>query len=289
MLDSANVRVAVTGAVSVGATTATAPTDADTPLVGPPSEVQTVTIGGAPTGGTFTLTFKTKTTAGIAFDALGAAVQTALEALTSVGAGNVTVTGAAGGPYTVTFGGTLANTDVPQMSANAGGLTGGTSPTVTVATTTQGGEFADLGYVGEDGVTETRDRSTNTIKGWQNGDIVREVVTESSVTYHFVMVETKKETVGLYYGTTVAADGSLIIVPSRTGGRKSYVIDVVDGDDFIRTYIPEGEITEVGDQVYANGEAIGYEVTVRAYPSAALTDTDGKVGSAKKWYSSLAA
>ena len=34
---------------------------------------------------------------------------------------------------------------------------------------------------------------------------------------------------------------------------------------------------------------LGYEVTVRAYPSAALTDTDGKVDSAKKWYSSLAA
>lgn len=145
----------------------------------------------------------------------------------------------------------------------------------------------DLGYVGEDGVTETRDRSTNTIRGWQNGDILREVVTESSVTYTFILVETKAETVGLYYGTTVAADGSVIIVPSKTGGRRPFVLDVIDGDEFIRAYIASGEVTEVGDQVYQNGEAIGYEVTVRAYPDPSLVDENGQIGSVKKWYSSL--
>lgn len=146
----------------------------------------------------------------------------------------------------------------------------------------------DLGYVGEDGVSETRDRSTNTIRGWQNGAILREVVTEASVTYTFVMVETKKETVEQYYGTKVAADGSIVIVPSATGGRKPHVLDIIDGDEFIRAYIASGEVTEVGDQVYQNGEPIGYEVTVRAYPDASIVDPDtGQVGSVKKWYSSL--
>jgi hypothetical protein len=132
--------------------------------------------------------------------------------------------------------------------------------------------WADLGYVGEDGVTETRDRSTEKIKAWQNADVVRETVTEASVTYKWVMIETKQETVETYYGTTVdTSDGSIVVVPAQTGGRKSYVLDVVDDDDFIRTYVPSGEIMEVGDQVYANGEPIGYEVTVTAYPVAAIS------------------
>lgn len=143
--------------------------------------------------------------------------------------------------------------------------------------------FTDLGYVGEDGVTETRNRSTNKIKAWQNASTVREVVTESEATYKLVLIETKRETVELFYGATVdTADGSIAVIPANTGGRKSFLIDVVDGDDFIRTYIPTGEIVEVGDQVYASGEPIGYEVTINCYPGAGGW-------SAKKFYSSLVA
>lgn len=150
--------------------------------------------------------------------------------------------------------------------------------------------LSDLGYVGEDGVTETRDRSTTKLKAWQNADTVREVVTDASISYKCILLETRKETVELFYGSTVdPATGAVIIVPSSTGGRQSFVLDIIDGDDFIRAYIPSGEVTEVGDQVYASGEAVGYEVTITAYPSASLTTADGKAGSVKKFYSSLKA
>ena len=101
------------------------------------SEVQTVTITGSPTGGNFKLAFKGSTTGNIAYNAAASAVQSALEALSTIGAGNVTVAGSAGGPYTVTFQAALLG-DVPQMTADASGLTGGTSPNVTVTTTTPG-------------------------------------------------------------------------------------------------------------------------------------------------------
>lgn len=102
------------------------------------NEVQTVTITGTPTGGTFTLTFGGHTTTAIAFNAIASAVQSALVALTSVGTGNVLVSGSAGGPYTVTFQGILAGTNVAQMTASGAGLTGGTSPAVAVTTATPG-------------------------------------------------------------------------------------------------------------------------------------------------------
>lgn len=90
-----------------------------------------VTISGGPTGGTFTLTYKGQTTSpGIAFNATAAAVQTALGTLSSIGAGNVAVTGATGGPYTVQFKGTLAQ-DTSALTASGAALTGGTSPNAT--------------------------------------------------------------------------------------------------------------------------------------------------------------
>lgn len=147
---------------------------------------------------------------------------------------------------------------------------------------------ADLGYFNEDGVTETRNRTTNTIRGWQNGAILREVVTESSLTYQGVLVETKREVVELYYGNTVnATTGGIPIVPARTGGRKWFNLDIIDGDEFIRTTIPEGEVTEVGDQVYQNGEPVGYEVTITAYVTNKIQDADGNDAAAIKFYSSL--
>ncbi|TPG05587.1 hypothetical protein [Curtobacterium flaccumfaciens] len=143
--------------------------------------------------------------------------------------------------------------------------------------------YGDHGYIGDGGVTETRDRSTNQIRAWQNGALVREVVTESSMKYQFILLETKKENIELYYGSKVADNGSIKINPSKTGGRRRFVIDVIDEDDLIRVDIPDGEITEVGDQVYVNGEPIGYEVTVTSY---AITDGDESY-SAIKWYGSL--
>jgi hypothetical protein len=114
------------------------------PYAGQASEGQTVTITGTPTGGTFTLTYSGETTAGIAYNAAAAAVQSALEALPSISAGDVTVTGGPGPgtPYVVTFGGNLAGANVAQMTASAGGLTGGTSPAVAVTTSTPGGGTA---------------------------------------------------------------------------------------------------------------------------------------------------
>lgn len=97
-------------------------------------EVQTITQGGSGLT-SYTLTYSGQTTASIAQAATAAQVQAALEALSNIGVGDVTVTGSPGGPYTVVFGGTLADTNVAQMTSTPTGGTG----TVTIATTTAGG------------------------------------------------------------------------------------------------------------------------------------------------------
>ncbi len=112
------------------------------------NEVQTITAGGTVSGGTFTLTYDGQTTTAIAYNADAATVDAALEALSNIGAGDVTCAGGAlpGAAVTVTFTAALAATDVVQLTAD-GALLTGTSPTIAVATTTQGAAAGALGAV----------------------------------------------------------------------------------------------------------------------------------------------
>jgi hypothetical protein len=104
------------------------------------NEIQSVTITGSPTGGTFNLAFVGEPTTALAHDVASAAMQAALEAVSTIGEGNVSVTGTAGGPYAVEFVGELAETNLPLMTATAN-LSGGTAPDVDVAETQAGGVY----------------------------------------------------------------------------------------------------------------------------------------------------
>lgn len=108
------------------------------------NEVQTLTITGTPTGGNYKLTFQGEQTGNIAWNATAGAVKTALEALDSIAPGDVDTAGGAhpGTPITVTFKGSYSGVNVSQMTADSTGLTGGTSPTVTVTTTTPAADAA---------------------------------------------------------------------------------------------------------------------------------------------------
>jgi len=124
--------------------------------------------------------------------------------------------------------------------------------------------FDDLGYVSADGITETIDKSTTQIRSWQDGSLVREIVSEGTYSVEMTFIETNQSVVELYYGATLSG-GVIDGDPRATGGRQSFVIDVIDGNSIERTYIPVGEITSVGERTLASGEAIGYTVTITAY------------------------
>jgi hypothetical protein len=109
------------------------------------SEVQTITIGGTPTGGTFRLSFQGFVTNAVTWTSVNAtliaAVQGALQGIPSIGGGNATV--AAGtltagiGTMLVTFGGSLAGQALPTIGVADNAMTG-TTPTIAVAETTPG-------------------------------------------------------------------------------------------------------------------------------------------------------
>jgi hypothetical protein len=100
---------------------------------------QLVKVVGA-TGGTFTLSFEGQTTTAISYNASAGEVQGVLEALSTVGSGDVRVREAAAGGFLVAFEGALKEKSVPHLTADASGLTP-VGSRVEVSTSRQGTPF----------------------------------------------------------------------------------------------------------------------------------------------------
>lgn len=110
-------------------------------------EEQEWEITGSPGGGTWTATYNGITSGNIAYNASAATVKTALEAMSSIGAGNVDVSGSSGGPYTVTFQGTLAGKPIGALTLNHA-FTGGSTPDIDATVTVVGVSGSYRGQAG---------------------------------------------------------------------------------------------------------------------------------------------
>lgn len=146
-------------------------------------------------------------------------------------------------------------------------------------TTALNAAFKSAGYIGEDGLTETTERSTEKIRAW-GGDTVKVVQTDFGVTYSFTFIEAVNgDVLQAVYGTTnvtttaataVSGTKHAVKITSEQLPHQEFVFEVKDGEARIRICIPDGQITEVGEITYADGEVVGYEVTVEAFYNATL-------------------
>lgn len=149
-----SVTASLTGFAEADFTETQSAQDSQVRVNGYPSEVpevQVLTTTQAASNGTFTLTYEGETTAAIADDADAATIQAALEALSTVGPGDVVVAGAGPsqlGTTTFTFRQELVN--VSQIEIDASGLNPGDDSDYTMSTQTDG----DAGWIG---------RSSNTV------------------------------------------------------------------------------------------------------------------------------
>jgi hypothetical protein len=172
--------------------------DVSTVTPGGVDEVQTVTLTGSPGSGNFTLTFRGATTGNIAYNAASSAVEDALELLATIGNGNVRVTGSAGGPYTVTFINDLGKQGVDQMTANGGGLGGGTTPGVTVTTVTEGSD-ADAGRLFVRRGLIIMLSGTTKVKAW-DGNSADDIIGVLAQDYEWISGEEQNDADLSYWG-----------------------------------------------------------------------------------------
>jgi hypothetical protein len=106
---------------------------ASTPTTtGTTAEVQTITITGTPTGGTFTLTHPVLGAVTVAYNIPTATLATTLSAAAG---GTFSVSGTAGTSYVITFPSSLGNVALMQVTP---AFTGGTTPAAAIAETTPG-------------------------------------------------------------------------------------------------------------------------------------------------------
>lgn len=152
-----------------------------------------------------------------------------------------------------------------ELSVGAVGTTAPTSSTSSLDPA-----FVGLGYVSEDGVTESYEDTVEDIIAWQNATVVRSNTTESKATLQLTLIETKGEVLELFHKGSavevVSAGQWKIDVVAPTADPRAFVLDVLDGTKHIRISVPNGEVTERGEIVYANGQAIGYDITITCYP-----------------------
>lgn len=129
--------------------------------------------------------------------------------------------------------------------------------------------FKCLGYCSEDGFTQTTSISTENLKAW-GGDVVDTPMTEKIETDKFKAIEALNvDVLKAAYGddnvTGTAATG--IIVRHNASDQKAavYVVDMLlRNGGKQRTVIPNAKLTSLGDVVYKDNEAIGYDMTFTA-------------------------
>lgn len=157
------------------------------------------------------------------------------------------------------------------------GPLGTTKPTS--ATSALDAAMTALGYVSDEGVSESNGRDTERIKAW-GGDTVKVLQTEHSVTYSFTLYQAldlvvNQEIFGEANVEEVAATADhgtqlTVKVTSDTLPHVARCIEIKDGDARMRLWLPDSQITEVGDVTYADNSIVAYPVTVEAFP-----DSDG--------------
>ena len=132
--------------------------------------------------------------------------------------------------------------------------------------------FKAVGFISEDGVTESQERDVEKVKAW-GGDTIRVLQNEHTKTFAFTFAEMGNiDVLKLVYGdenVIEGADGAIdILHNSKTLPHKSFVIEVLDGNKKIRKFIPDGQIIETGELQLVHSGIMSMEVTIEAFPDA---------------------
>lgn len=141
----------------------------------------------------------------------------------------------------------------------------------TDAITARDAAFVNLGFISEDGVTNSNSPTCEDVKAW-GGDIVLSTQTEKKDTWKLKLIEANNINVQkVIYGpdnvTGSLEEGLAVAASSDEVAATCWCIDTILKDGVKkRLVIPNGKITAIGDIVYKDNEPIGYEITITAVP-----------------------
>lgn len=162
----------------------------------------------------------------------------------------------------------------PEQSVTGAVLTSAlpaTLPTDAVSALTG---FTSSGYVTEDGVSLTWNRTTTDLRDWSL-KTVRTIAESTTAEVSFSLLELSEE------GAVQAFGASAVTATAATAGHgnqlaisitgempeaKAWVFNVKDGERRVRLVIPNGQVTSLPDMTFVANEAIVLPVTITCYP-----------------------
>ena len=148
------------------------------------------------------------------------------------------------------------------------------TPLPTSADATLNGAFKQLGYISEDGLTNSNAPSNTDIKAW-GGDIVLSATNERPDTFNYKLLEVLNiDVLKSVYGTakvtgTSLASGITVKATSEDVEDMEYVVDMImNGGILKRLVVSRAKLSGLGDISYKTGDACAYDITITAYPDA---------------------
>lgn len=134
------------------------------------------------------------------------------------------------------------------------------APTSTTAALPTSAE--DLGFVSQDGLTISTDRSTENLLDW-NLDAVRQLLTEHSATVTFTIISWTLPGLKAYFGAenvTETADEIVVTINSKAIADRGWVFNLKDLDRKRRVVVPKGAISSQGEITFVKGEQTPLEI-----------------------------
>lgn len=136
--------------------------------------------------------------------------------------------------------------------------------------------FDESGYISQDGMNLTPERTTETIRDW-SGAIIRSILNEFGASIAWSHLETNEASLKNYFGddnVTVTAAGvsnGKQLAAQLKGAelpRKSWVFKIKDGDQRVLVVVPDGQVTDTGEVSFTKAGAIMWPCTMTTYPDA---------------------
>lgn len=132
-------------------------------------------------------------------------------------------------------------------------------------------DFECMGYVSEDGVTNSLGTENSSVKAW-GGDVVLNTMTSKTDDWKLKFIESLnipvlKTVFGKDNVTGDLTSGLTIKSTSSQPQSQSYVIDtIMRGNVLKRIVIPSGTLSSIGDVVYKDSDPLGYDLTISCEP-----------------------
>lgn len=173
----------------------------------------------------------------------------------------------------------MANSNLQYVSAAKPVASGAISvaPVGTALPTDAAGNlnkaFTKLGYVNQDGLTNSVEMESDTVSAW-GGDIILTTKTSRTETFQFTLVQALdpdvlKEVYGPDNVSGDLASGITINHNSAEMPHRAFVFDMLmTGNALKRIVVPDAQVTEVAEVKHVDGEPISYTVTLTCYAQA---------------------